>query len=178
MAKHICLFGGPGSGKSTTASALFSKMKVKHYKVELVTEYAKDLVYSKDFMTLSDQIMVLAKQHHRWYKLEDQVDFTVSDAPFLLSCIFAQDKPHLDVDLLKKFIIDTYLRYDTINIFLEREDSHFQEYGRNESLEEAKELDIKIRQLMDYNNIPYVVIPFTKKPSKKIFKYLKEEGIL
>ena len=37
----INLIGSPGTGKSTLASELFSKMKWQGYDVELVSEYAK-----------------------------------------------------------------------------------------------------------------------------------------
>ena len=40
----INLIGSPGTGKSTLASELFSKMKWKGHDVELVSEYAKESV--------------------------------------------------------------------------------------------------------------------------------------
>jgi adenylylsulfate kinase-like enzyme len=40
----INLFGGPGTGKSTLAAALFTDLKMKGINAELVTEFAKDLV--------------------------------------------------------------------------------------------------------------------------------------
>ena len=52
--KVINLFAGPGTGKSTTAAGLFYKMKSKGYMVELVTEFAKDLVYQESFFRLKD----------------------------------------------------------------------------------------------------------------------------
>lgn len=39
----INFFGGPGCGKSTMASRLFSELKSKGVKCEYVTEYAKDV---------------------------------------------------------------------------------------------------------------------------------------
>jgi len=39
------LYGAPGAGKSTGAAYIFSKLKLKGYNVELVTEFAKDKVY-------------------------------------------------------------------------------------------------------------------------------------
>lgn len=174
MAKHICLYGGPGSGKSTASAGLFQKLKIKGFKVELVTEYAKDLVYSKDFMTLSDQLMVLAKQHHRWYKLENQVDYTVSDAPFLLSSTYAQEKPHFPLDEFKHFVVEMYKRYNTINIFIERDEDHYQHFGRNENLEEAKEIDSKIKAVLLDNEIPFYIVKANKKTVKEIYKIIKE----
>ena len=61
----INIFGAPGAGKSTTAAALFALMKLEGYKVELVTEHAKDLTYSESFKELNDQLKVFGEQNHR-----------------------------------------------------------------------------------------------------------------
>ena len=58
--KVINLFAGPGIGKSTTAAGVFWKMKTLGFKVELVTEFAKSLVYASD-LKLNDQLYVFAK---------------------------------------------------------------------------------------------------------------------
>lgn len=174
--KHICLYGGPGVGKSGTASGLFSKMKRNHMICEYVTEYAKDRVFSKDFFTLGDQLMILAKQHHSWYKLESQVDYTINDGPFLLSLAYVQDGEHLPKDTFTKLIIEMYKSYDTLNVFLERdaERNGYQQYGRNQTLDEAIELDNKIKQILTDNDIPYVTVKVGKKTIKNIFKIIKE----
>lgn len=51
---NINIFGGPGVGKSTISSGLFYQMKTRGYKVEFISEYAKDLTYGKDFVKLKD----------------------------------------------------------------------------------------------------------------------------
>lgn len=173
MATHISLFGGPASGKSTSAAGLFHELKKRHIECELVTEYAKDLVYSKDFMTLSDQLMVLAKQHHHWFKLDDQLEYTVSDAPFLHSCIYLQEKDGFPAELFKKFVVELYKSYDTINIFLEREESYYQEYGRLQNLEECLEIDSQIKSLLDENNIPYYSVKINENTIQNILDLLK-----
>lgn len=41
----INLIGSPGTGKSTIAAELFARMKWLGFDVELVSEYAKELVW-------------------------------------------------------------------------------------------------------------------------------------
>lgn len=41
----VNLFGGPGCGKSTTMARLFADLKTRGLNVEMVSEFAKDLVY-------------------------------------------------------------------------------------------------------------------------------------
>lgn len=158
MATHISLFGSPGSGKSTTAAGLFYEMKKSHKKVEITHEYAKDLTYKEDYKTLSDQIMVFANQHHKCFILDSNVDFVISDGPFLLSAIFSEysDHKHLPLESFDQLVIDTYKMYDTINIFLNPADVEYQEYGRNETQEEALAIGEKIKKVMRDNDIPYL----------------------
>jgi len=172
---HINLFGGPGISKSTTATGLFSKMKRNNLKVEYVSEIAKELVYSKDFFSLGDQLMILARQHHSWYKLNNQVDYTVNDGAFLLSLIYVQENKHLPLEYFKPLIVEMFKSYKTLNILLERSDEHpYQEYGRNETLDEALALDEKIKSMLIENNIPFVTIKVGKKTIKQVFKLVKE----
>ena len=44
--KFINLFGSAGAGKSTTALGVAHNLKINGYKVEYVSEYAKQLVMS------------------------------------------------------------------------------------------------------------------------------------
>jgi len=172
---NINLFGGPSVGKSTTAAGVFHEMKKDGYKVEACSEYAKDLVYSKDYFKLKDQLMILANQSHPWFKLESQVEYTVNDGPFLLGLVYLQENPHMPVQEFKDFLLKMWYSYDHINIFIERdiENHAYQEYGRQQTLTEAIEKDNEIKEVLDQNGIPYysvVMGPNTVKETLKIIK--------
>jgi len=154
---NINFFGGPGTGKSTTSTGVFHAMKKEGYSVEYVSEYAKDLVYSKDYFKLKDQLMILANQSHPWFKLEEQVDFTINDGPFLLGLVYLQDNPHMPTEEFKAFLVAMWNSYTHINIFIERDvEAHgYQEYGRGQTLAEAVEKDNEIKQILYDNNIPF-----------------------
>ena len=76
MTLVINLFGGPGVGKSTTASQLFANLKWSNINCELVREYAKDKVWENSLELLDNQLYVFAKQHHRQYILNEKVEYT------------------------------------------------------------------------------------------------------
>jgi hypothetical protein len=82
MKKIINLWGGPGTGKTTTASELFVALKKLGYNVEMNREYIKDWVWEKRELKEGDQSYLLTKQarKERIYMLED-VDFIISDCP-------------------------------------------------------------------------------------------------
>jgi broad-specificity NMP kinase len=44
----VSLFAGPGVGKSTMATGIFSALKFKGIECEYVSEYAKNLVWGKE----------------------------------------------------------------------------------------------------------------------------------
>lgn len=173
--KVINLFGGPGTGKSTSAAGLFYEMKSKGYKVELVTEFAKDLVYQESFFRLKDQLMIFARQNHKLWILRDKVDFAIVDSPLLLSQHYFQDNNDYSEKLFKDLVLDTYNRYDNVNIFLKRniEEHPYQEYGRSQTLDEAIEIDVSIKNILDSVNANYHNILVSKNTVSEIFKLIK-----
>lgn len=50
----VNLFGQPGAGKSTLAAYTFAKLKMMNVNCELVTEFAKDKTWEKNFTALSN----------------------------------------------------------------------------------------------------------------------------
>lgn len=172
--KNIQLFGGPGTGKSTTAAGLFCEMKLTDYNVEIIHEYAKDLTYGKDFVRLTDQLHLLGEQHHRLVRLKNNVDYTIHDSPFLMGMSYLDNDDILPIKEFKQLVIALYNSYDNINIFLKRNTAlTYQEYGRNQNLEEAIQKDIEIKKMLDDNKIPYIVVKMGKKSIKQIMKIIK-----
>ena len=155
---NINLFAGPSSGKSTLASGLFYKLKKGGYKIEYIPEYAKELTYGKDFTKLSDQLLVLGEQHHRTFRLQDTVDLLIHDSPFLMGLVYLQDDKHLPKKEYTKLILKMFSTYENLNIFIERDDSTYQEYGRTQSLLECKQKDNEILELLSENSIEYTKI--------------------
>ena len=144
----VNFFGGPGVGKSTLATDLFSSMKKSRYKVELVTEFAKELVYAEDFTRLRDQILMFAEQNHRLKRLKGEVDFVITDSPLLNGIIYNNS---VDRDVFDPLVERVFKSYNNINFFIERDDNRYQKYGRIHSLQEAKEIDKKILDVLrDY----------------------------
>jgi hypothetical protein len=161
MSKVINLFGGPGAGKSTTATGLFHVMKSHGDKVELVTEFAKELVYDMRSNAINCQPYVFGEQLYRVERLINKCDYIITDSPILLSIIYNKlnTKPY---DKFEEFILSTYCRFDNINILLDRGSKDFQQYGRNQNINEAKEIDNNIQLMLDKYGITYIDFKYNK----------------
>ena len=124
MTTYINLFGGPGSGKSTLAAGIFSEMKRQGKSVELVTEFAKDLVWENRQDTLAVQPYVSMKQFRNLFRLKGKVDYVVTDSPLLKDSVYAKrftpDLPAAYHELLGH--LHSSLG-DHVNIFLIRRSS-------------------------------------------------------
>lgn len=141
MLKVISLWAGPGAGKSTAAAATFARMKRLRFHVELVTEYAKDLTYQKDFCTLRNQWKVLSEQNFRIARLEGQTEYVITDSPLPLSLIYCSA---IDYEVLRPVVRHMWSQYDNIALALRRTAAPFVGFGRNETEEQARELDTRI----------------------------------
>ena len=152
MTKVINLFGGPGCGKSTGAAYIFSLLKMKGMNVELVTEFAKDKTWEHNSKALTCQPFVFGKQSYRMDRCADEVDIIITDSPLFLSAMYNFDsniEPEFTQTVIKKFN-----EFENYNFFLKR----LKEYnpkGRNQTEEEAKELDNKIKTNLNKFNIEY-----------------------
>lgn len=150
----INLFGGPGAGKSTTAAGLFYLMKSEGMKVELVTEYAKDLTYEGADARFRNQLYILAKQDQRLRRLEGQVDYVVTDSPLLLSLAYA--KPPWTAPWFEAAVLGTVETYKNFNVEVLRV-KPYQTYGRSQTEREARSLDTTITNILTFrSNSPHV----------------------
>ena len=147
----VNLFGGPGTGKSTLAAALFSNLKIKGVNAELVTEFAKDLVWSERNKELQDQVYILGKMYHKLWRLKDKVDVVVIDSPLPLCVYYDQGK----TPGMEDFVVELFNQFRNINILLER-NFPYQQEGRYQDEEGAVKVHNDIYKLLDALKINFV----------------------
>lgn len=153
MTKIISLVAGPGAGKSTTAAGIFHYMKCdQRYKVELVTEAVKDAVYDDNSGLLSDQFLLSATQNHLLHRLIGKVDFVISDACLLNGVVY--NRFFNTPSMLDNVLVDLFQEYDNTVIMLPRK-AKYEDYGRMQTEEQAKELDELFIQVLTELNIPF-----------------------
>ncbi len=153
----IHIFGGPHAGKSVLAADVYSLMKksAKFGSVELVQEFAKELVWQERFEELSDQRIVTAGQIQKTMPLNGRVDYLISDSPLHLGLVYAGSQ----LDGVEELILDCASQFARIiNVFVRRGNTAFEQEGRVHNEEQSKHLDDEIRQMLDAYGVEYVEI--------------------
>ncbi len=144
----VNLYGGPGTGKSSMAAAIFSKLKFKDVNCELVPEFAKEMVWEGRFDTLDNQLYITAKQYHRIHRVLGKVKVVITDSPILLGAVYSGDY------CLGELIKSMHSKLDTYDIFLNRK-KKYNPKGRYQSEGEAEALDPIIKNLATRNFSSY-----------------------
>lgn len=172
---YINIFGSPGSGKSTLAAELFAEMKkrLSDLKIEYVPEFAKKFCFDEHinpiFNVPENQMYIGANQYYNIYSLDKKIDIVITDSPFLMSCIY-NNTPLLG-DAYNQIVKNIFTSHKNLNIFLQLNPDMYQQYGRNESANQSRELENRLIDLMFKFDIP-----FTKTRScEKIIEMAKEK---
>ena len=148
----INLFGGPGCGKSTGASYIFSKLKMAGIDAEYIPEFAKDKVWENNQQAFDNEFYLVGKQSWRIGRVFGKVDIIVTDSPIILGALYCKDDEPMLVEAIKERF-NKYAR-NNINIRLNRV-KPYNPNGRNQTEREAKGIDIKTKELLDKCKIKY-----------------------
>ena len=167
----VNLFGGPGSGKSTTAAGVFNKLKLAGVNCEIVTEFAKHVTWKKDLNTLRNQIYVFAKQHDRMFHLKEQVDVIITDSPIIMGLIYTDWSTVSES--FEQLVVDEFARPDAVNvnIFINRV-KPYNPIGRNQTVEEAIAKDEDIYKLLNKYSIDYTYVDGDEDAARDITKHI------
>ena len=143
----VNLYGGPGTGKSSGAAYIFSKLKMAGIDAEYVTEFAKDKVWENNTEAFKCQFYISGKQAFRISRCYGKVDVIITDSPIVLGKIYADliGRPQLGLACLEE--ADQYPAGSTLEIFLNRV-KPYNTNGRNQTEEEAKKIDETVKKLL------------------------------
>lgn len=150
----INLFGGPGTGKTTLATYLFSLLKEKGCSVEYSSEFAKELVYGEQWRSLEVQPYVFGTQICRLELALKDVEIVVTDSPILLSLVYTPKRWQLPS--FKRTIIDMFSLYNNINFLLKPlRCEAYSTTGRMQTYEESLSIQSKIRSSLLDNGFEF-----------------------
>ncbi len=161
--RRVNLFGGPSSGKSTTAAYLFHQLKMREENVELATEYIKTWAYLKRPKRGFDVVYIFAKQLHREdVLLQSGVNIVVTDSPVYLQSFYSDMEGNTTTAGQLEMASQFEAAYPSLNILLDRKGIEFKPEGRyQKNVDEAIEIDNKIEAFLTRTGQHFVRVPST-----------------
>jgi len=165
---RIAISGGPGSGKTSLARQLTTKLyNEKGINTKHIEEYARLYIDECNFHgqfspELSDQQLIFAKQVEREMAVPENVRFSISDSPLFLPLIFTfnlitptlyQDRT-VYLHLYNEFLAKYTSHYNYI-FFVSREKPYLKDGTRKQSEEEAKNVDSQIVSFLELHKMHY-----------------------
>lgn len=159
--KIINLYGGPGTGKSTSAAYLYHQLKIRHINAELVREYVKEWAWDNRKISMYDQIYFLGKQSRKESMLYGKVDWIVTDCPVFMGAFYAQQYCSVSVSEGIRAATLAYYRqaaedgFEHYHVLLER-NVPYQAEGRYQTESQALDMDKDLSRLLSNLKIPVI----------------------
>ena len=158
---YVNFYGAPGSGKSTGAAYVFSRLKLCGVDCEYVPEFAKDMVWQDRrsvFEIPELQTYVFANQFYRLRILRGRVRYVVTDSPILLSAAYAISSSLLGSEyatVVRRLNAGAFP--DRINVLVKRT-APYDRNGRNEDEVTSDAIADRIREVLSECGEEYVEI--------------------
>lgn len=177
--KIICLYGGPGSGKSTTCAGLFYNIKLIGLSCEMNREYVKEWCFETRKPRTGDQSYFFAKmaRKERIY-MDNELDFIITDSPLILTHFYGikfdkfEQMTNTSLSMLANH--HTYCKakdYKVDHFFINRV-KPYSEAGRYQTAEQASALDQEIKDMLYEFNLKFTEVDGDEKCVNKILEIL------
>ena len=161
----ICLHGGPGCGKSTTAHGLTYHLSLEGYTCEMNKEYIKDWVWEERRPADGDQSYFFAKmsRKERIYMAQN-IDFIITDGPLILTHFYGikydrfEQKFNTSLSMLKNHHAICQENGYKVDHFYLRRDIPYSPSGRYQTEEQAKVCDMEMEQMLKDMGISYKTV--------------------
>lgn len=168
----INLFGEPSAGKSTCAMDITARLKRNGINTEYVSEFAKDKVYENNGEVFKHQEYLFGKQSFKMGRVKGKVQVMVVDSPLILSAVYNTD--NILGDDFNKVVLNVFNSYNNKNYLLVR-NHPYENKGRFQNEDEAKEVRDKIVDKLNSYCINYKVVESSKETCKYIVEKIMEE---
>lgn len=158
--KVINIIGGPGCNKSLFSSAIILQLILHNKTVENIPDFAKSLVWQRDFEGLKNQYQIAQRQFDTLELLDGQVQFLVTECslPQILYYNEHYEENICDVAKTRAQILRWYKQHDNINVIVERGDRKYVHSGRMQDEDEAIKIDRALRAGLTREGLPYTVL--------------------
>lgn len=175
----VDLYGGPGTGKSTTAALLFARLKQAGLNAELVREYVKEWAWEGRTPGPFDQFYFFGKQSRKESLLYGRVDVIVTDSPVMLAAFYATKfmPPSTAkgiAEIAKSFYMAALLEgYMHLPVFLKRT-KDYNPAGRFQTEAEAKAIDGEMLDFLVSTNVDALHYGTTDEEVDRLTLYIQK----
>ena len=158
--KVINIIGGPGCDKSLFSSAIILNLNLRHKTVEQIPDFAKGLVWQKDFEALKNQYFIAQQQFRMLELLDGQLQYLVTECslPQILYYNESYDENICDVAKTRLQILEWYKQHNNVNILVEGGDKKYVHSGRFQDEEGARAIDKALCATLNRERVPYTVL--------------------
>lgn len=168
----VNLIAAPSSGKSTLMADIFAKLKWLNIDCEMVSEFAKELVWEERKETFKDELYIFAKQNHRLFRVNGKVDVIVTDRPLILTILYNNmyGKKSKELDEL---VYSEFNTYNNLNYFIKRI-KPYNPNGRNQTESESDEIADELLDIIYDYDLDYKVVDGVPETAELIVKQIKD----
>ena len=158
--KVINIIGGPGCDKSLFSSAIILNLSLRQKSVEQIPDYAKSLVWQKDFESLKNQYQIAQRQFEMINLLDGQVQYLVTECPLPQVLYYNENYPENICDIVKTKtqILEWYKQHDNLNILVVRGTKKYSHIGRFQDEDQARDIDDALRKTLLREGIKFTAL--------------------
>ncbi len=153
MTQVINFYGGPGTGKSTSAAMVFSELKQAGVNCELVQEYVKQWAWEERKPVSLDQFYFFGKQSRKEYSLFGRVETIITDSPVSLCAYYCKvfgtkEQADLFIEMTKTYYsLAAKQGNDYQHVWLRRV-KPYNPKGRFQNEQEARDIDVDMKDFL------------------------------
>jgi len=159
--KVINIIGGPGCGKSMFSAAIVLHLHLHGKTVETIPDYSKALAWQRNLEVLKNQYFIAQRQFEMLSLLDGQVQYLVTESSLPQVLFYNENyEPNIcDIEKTRAQILEWHRLHDNINVLVERGDKRYVRAGRFQEEEQARAIDLGLRELLEREQIPYTALP-------------------
>lgn len=159
--KVINIIGGPGCDKSLISAAIVLQLHLRHKTVEIIPDFAKTLVWQRNFEVLKNQYFIAQRQYEMINMLDGQVQYLITECslPQVLYYNANYEENICDISKTREQILQWYKQHNNVNIWVQRGDKKYVHTGRFQDEEQARHIDKELRNLLGHEGLRYTVLP-------------------
>jgi hypothetical protein len=157
----INVIGGPGCDKALYSAAIVLYLNLRNKSVETIPDFAKSLVWQKNFEVLKNQYFIAQRQYEMINLLDGQVQFLITECslPQVLFYNETYADNICDIAKTRTQILEWHQQQNNVNIFVERGEKKYVRSGRFQDENQARAIDLGMRAMLEREGIPYTSLP-------------------